>query len=344
MPVVTGTNSSTSSAAASGGDSHTTTIRAGDTLSSVADDHGVSLQALLDANPQISDPNRIHAGQVINLPASGASDAAAAHGASGAAATSPVDAVAPAGGDPDPLGDNTVTGSQGSTLPTTGRPALSRNANGPQVRDLQQLLTDAGARPGGVDGAFGPGTERGVKTFQAAMGLPVTGVADPATWAALEAGQTIDAQPSAVAENVSPRTPYGQYEPEHAATKALFRGAAQAAGLPESWADSDALHRILFKESNGRVGIPNYTYGSRKSLPSRWAQVRAELLAGYKTERSSATGLGQLTLPNVEAYYPDGAAGIGDPHNEAVGMLRYIEGRYGTPEAALAFHQQNNWY
>jgi LysM repeat protein len=337
MPVVTGSSSpSSTTPTASTGANSTYTIRSGDTLSSVADAHSVSLQTLLDANPQISDPDRIHVGQVVNLTTSAATDAADPVASAGAPVAS--------NGNPNPLGDNAVTGSQGAPVPSSSRPELSRNATGPEVRVLQQLLSDAGARPGGVDGAFGPGTERGVKTFQAAMGLPISGVADAATWAALDGGRKIEAVPAAGAPNVRAQTPYGQYVPHSDEAKALFREAAQTAGLPEGWADSDALHQILFKESNGRVGVPNYTYGSRKSLPSKWAQVRAELLAGYKTVSSSATGLGQLTLPNVDAHYPDGAAGIGDPHNEAVGMLRYIKDRYGTPEEALAFHQRNGWY
>jgi len=50
------------------------TVRSGDNLSAIAADHGVSLSDLLAANPQISDPNRIQPGQVINLPASAAGD------------------------------------------------------------------------------------------------------------------------------------------------------------------------------------------------------------------------------------------------------------------------------
>jgi len=44
------------------------TVRAGDTLSSIAANHGVSLPELLAANPQISNPNNINVGQVVNLP------------------------------------------------------------------------------------------------------------------------------------------------------------------------------------------------------------------------------------------------------------------------------------
>ncbi len=62
--------------------------------------------------------------------------------------------------------------------------------------------------------------------------------------------------------------------------------------------------------------------------------MQEELRNGQKTTRSSATGLGQLLLSNVDRYYPDGRQGIGDPLQEAAGMLRYIQDRYGTPDNA----------
>jgi murein DD-endopeptidase MepM/ murein hydrolase activator NlpD len=46
----------------------TYTIKPGDTLSKIAMRNGVSLPQLLQANPQITDPNRIKVGDVINVP------------------------------------------------------------------------------------------------------------------------------------------------------------------------------------------------------------------------------------------------------------------------------------
>jgi len=46
----------------------TYTVKPGDTLSKIAMRNGVSLAQLLQANPQVSDPNKIKVGQVINLP------------------------------------------------------------------------------------------------------------------------------------------------------------------------------------------------------------------------------------------------------------------------------------
>ena len=51
----------------------TYTIKAGDTLSKIASRNGLTLAQLLQANPQISDPNKIQVGAVLNLPNSSSS-------------------------------------------------------------------------------------------------------------------------------------------------------------------------------------------------------------------------------------------------------------------------------
>jgi len=63
-------------------------VAAGETLILIAKRHGVTLKALLDANPQIADPNRINVGQMVLVPAGGmaASRLAAAPTPAGASA------------------------------------------------------------------------------------------------------------------------------------------------------------------------------------------------------------------------------------------------------------------
>ena len=56
--------------------------------------------------------------------------------------------------------------------------------SGPRVRRLQRALNRAGVRTG-VDGVFGPGTERAVKRFQRKRRLRVTGIVDRRTRRAL---------------------------------------------------------------------------------------------------------------------------------------------------------------
>ena len=65
------------------------TVRSGDTLWDIAQRHGVSLSALIAANPQIQNPNRIYPGQHVHLPA----EATGARGAGAVDATGPAASV-----------------------------------------------------------------------------------------------------------------------------------------------------------------------------------------------------------------------------------------------------------
>ncbi|MFF7330805.1 peptidoglycan-binding protein [Streptomyces sp. NPDC090306] len=56
---------------------------------------------------------------------------------------------------------------------------------GPEVAEAQCLLRRAGISPGGIDGMFGPLTQRAVKAFQKRSGLDVDGMVGPHTWKAL---------------------------------------------------------------------------------------------------------------------------------------------------------------
>jgi spore coat assembly protein SafA len=72
----------------SGGDY---TVRKGDTLWDIARSHGVSLQSLIAANPQIKDPNMIHPGETVHIPGGGTQAA----GGSGAPSTGSVGGASP---------------------------------------------------------------------------------------------------------------------------------------------------------------------------------------------------------------------------------------------------------
>jgi hypothetical protein len=60
-------------------------VQHGDTLSNIADKHGISLSQIEALNPQLKDPNLIYAGQVVNV---GDASKAAASSAIGAAPVS----------------------------------------------------------------------------------------------------------------------------------------------------------------------------------------------------------------------------------------------------------------
>lgn len=106
---------------------------------------------------------------------------------------------------------------------------------------------------------------------------------------------------------------------------------AATAGLPAgsvpAGADaalSDAERWLIERESGGDVNAYN----------------------PVTTDSGNAFGVGQLTTANRQRI--GSALGI-DPdttdYNQQLAMMRYyIQERYGTPEAAMAFWQQNGWY
>ena len=67
----------------------------------------------------------------------------------------------------------------------SGYITLRRGDDNDRVRDMQLRLTKLGYHDGRTDGYFDKATQTSVKKFQLAVGLPVTGVADPATLRAL---------------------------------------------------------------------------------------------------------------------------------------------------------------
>ncbi|MFE0330719.1 peptidoglycan-binding protein [Streptomyces sp. NPDC058960] len=62
---------------------------------------------------------------------------------------------------------------------------LAQGLAGPDVAEAQCLLRRAGFSPGGIDGVYGPLTERAVKDLQKRAGLPPDGIVGPHTWGAL---------------------------------------------------------------------------------------------------------------------------------------------------------------
>ena len=190
-------------------------VKAGDTLSAIALSKGVPLQDVIDANPQIGNPDLIRPGEKVTIP-SILSDA----GKLFMAATDP-QAPAPVSEDPDrqfyqsgvdiedrvfegedprKLGGAEGYGSVGTppaadadaglmTRPkarpdnapvvtsnrTPVKVAVDTTTTSSNVKKIQQALTTMGFKPNGVDGAIGGGTARALRKFQAANDLPITG-------------------------------------------------------------------------------------------------------------------------------------------------------------------------
>ncbi len=178
------------------------TVRPGDTMSGIARERGLTLEALIGANPQVRDPAIIVPGQVLAIPASSttpvprpASQApsvdttvaapdqsmvtasrarAAAQAATQAASVrGSLDAQVPAS-----------SGTLRSALTSTG--TLRRHDTGPAIVELQQQLNLRGARLV-VDGTFGADTHHAVRRFQRKQGMPADGVVGQDTRAAFAA-------------------------------------------------------------------------------------------------------------------------------------------------------------
>lgn len=69
--------------------------------------------------------------------------------------------------------------------PTIRVPILCKGHRGTSVLILQHLLAARGLSTNGLDGDFGSGTLKALKTFQKSAGLSQSGVATEATWRAL---------------------------------------------------------------------------------------------------------------------------------------------------------------
>jgi LysM repeat protein len=120
-----------------GGSTSTYTVQTGDTLSSIAAAAGTTLGALESVNPQISDPNVIVVGQVINLPSGStipstggtsgstytvvAGDTMSSIAASGGITLGALEAANPQITDPNFITVGEVINlPSGTTIPTTG--------------------------------------------------------------------------------------------------------------------------------------------------------------------------------------------------------------------------------
>ncbi len=124
-------------------------VQAGDTLYTIAQKFGTTVEAIAQAN-NLTNINVLYVGQVLTIPAG---------------------AVPPV---------------QPPVIPPVGLcPELRVGSRGSSVSRLQSLLLAQGLSPGPIDGVFGAKTEAAVRFFQAQKGLPITGVVDVNTWYAL---------------------------------------------------------------------------------------------------------------------------------------------------------------
>lgn len=75
----------------------------------------------------------------------------------------------------------TVKGNPASVPAVKGSTVLKKGSKGPEVKALQQALYKKGYNPNGIDGVFGPGTEKAVKKFQKAKKVTADGIVGAVT-------------------------------------------------------------------------------------------------------------------------------------------------------------------
>jgi len=183
-------------------------VKAGDTLTAIAEEKGVPVQDVIDANPQIKNPDLIRPGEKVTLPGM-----LSTAGKLLKTATDP-EAPAPVSEDPDrefyqsgiPIEDREFEDEEGDVSAVTpaeadtgeglmsdprklggaeGYGKLTKNivegTDKEELKETQSRLKGLGFYESAVDGLTGPSTKSAIKTFQHKNGLPVTGIADEAT-------------------------------------------------------------------------------------------------------------------------------------------------------------------
>lgn len=339
-------------------------VKAGETVERIARDENVSIALLRQANPALDSQQRLSEGQKLFVPGVDLEKSPEAaynpdHGDPTGSLGAPIPRAHNLGIDPSTWarGEGEVPPTNAGLERAKGKDRLrlqplQEGDEGEKVGDLQSALESRGYEVG-ERGQYDGKTAKAVRQFHDDQGLEGGPVATVTTQRHLFAAAHLygrDAVPETSSGRTSsgdvtvppePGAPFGRVDPSTPEGQAVFREAAKLAGVPESWASSPALASLVNHESGGIVGRPNYTYGGRANDASQWGAIHDELRNGNITAASSATGLGQLLSSNVEKYYPNGVAGIGDPVQEAAGMMSYVKERYGNPDVAWGNHSAN---
>lgn len=215
----------------------------------------------------------------------------------------------------------------------TREPTLRRGDRGDEVQGLQQRLNHHGAEPKlAEDGRFGPKTERAVKSFQKAQGIPPNGVAGPKTREALGKSE----RPTDPQRPTGPERPTqhaGPTGPERAGPQRSIKGfreineqklkdmlPSQAKHLARSFIDAGRRHNVdpaalaaiakhetgnftssAFRNKNNAMGVSNAR--GPVQMPSHEASIdkMAKLLGStssgpYKNARTIAE-VGRIYAP-----------------------------------------------
>ncbi len=288
------------------------TVKAGDTLTSMAATHGTTVDALRQNNPQLANPDLLHPGQVLALPS-----------ASAPAAPAPT-TVPPSGSTATSGGRPSVESSQAARtraaaagqlaagrlapLPSTRLEAhivagrvLQQGARGAEVLDLQRFL---GMKTVEQDGVFGPATRATLTAYQARHGLEADGVVGPATMKALKTtGAASDAHRSIDLHLATGRALREGDRGEHilALQRALGFSAGGQTGVfgPTTRAAVEDVQRRAFgmtPQSPGFGTVGPQTWGAIKAPPTTSTTSPSSYLRTLAQRDATSCGLTSVAM------------------------------------------------
>jgi peptidoglycan hydrolase-like protein with peptidoglycan-binding domain len=213
----------------------------------------------------------------------------------------------------------------------------SSPAESQPVRELQRNLQRLGARPGPVDGLFGPLTEAAVQRFQGAHGLATDGVVGPQTKSRLLA---LGAKRSATATSrqthtgqLTRKSPSGGTPDESAIEQHPARIAPSVAltraGPPASEGTPPELLALLAVLAAGALLLALRTYGRRaREATVNFGMVCAALLATFVIGAATGAVFATQAAPDAggEAFADSGAllAARGAPSHVAARKAREV--------------------
>jgi LysM repeat protein len=295
-------------------------VRQGDTLASIAAEHGTTWQELARIN-QLENPNLIFPGQFLLLRTDGPPPAS----------TPP--ATPPAPNAPSPTPGPSVPAPGAPAPPTSSTaipdwPQMQKGSRGPHVEELQRRLVQLGymtsEQVATGPGIFGPKTDAAVRKYQMDHGLVVDGIVGPKTRGSLAGGGSAPAPTPTPQPDPAPPTQPGPYDGSHPAPGTTDPGAWRPVHPPMTSTPSDRS-------------------------PSRYAQVVNQFAVGNNPRYAVGhQGRGE-TYCNIFVWDVTSAMGAQIPHwvgsnGEPVGVGKGHElDANGTVDWLRRYGGSNGW-
>jgi flagellum-specific peptidoglycan hydrolase FlgJ len=219
---------------------------------------------------------------------------------------------------------------------TASEPPLRRGAQGAAVKELQQLLQQAGFDPGPGDGLFGPGVESAVRSFQEARSLDADGIVGPKTWEVLRSSsipKTGNAFIDSVAAGAVAAAHQWHIPASVSIAQAIIESRSGQSGL------SQKANNLFGMRGSGTAG--SITLPTKEFLDGKWVTVDAAF-RNYNSQAESIEDHAQLLASSP--YYAKARAVADDPR----AFANALTGVYATApnygEALIRVMDQHDLY